>query len=171
MIVAVLATMAVPQIVGSLRSVRLRESAQGLLVAANRARDFATTRRRICRLTFDLEKQSYQLEYQSDPQQAPYEFAVMTSGAIKPTQLPPGVKFVVVEVDPAGGDASASADDDDSGRVMIAFAPDGGAEAAIIQITDEKRTYSLLIDPISGRAMLVGKAVEELPTNREDLDV
>ena len=169
MIVAVLATLAAPQILGSLRSVRLRESARGLLAAANRARDFATTRRRICRLVLDLEQQSYQLEYQSYPQQRPYEFDVMTSGAIKPTKLAQGVKFVVVEVDPVAGDASDD-DDDDDGRVIIAFAADGGAEAAIIQITDEKRTWSLLIDPGSGRATLVGEAVDVLPTNREDLD-
>ena len=167
MIVAVVASLTVPQVLSSLMSVRLRTSAQDLLVAANRARDFATTRRRICRLVLDLEEQTYQLEYQAYPQQRPYEFVAMKGGPIKLTRLANGVKFVVVEVDPA---AAAEDDGDGDDRVIVAFQPTGGADAAIIQITDERRTYSLLIDPGSGRATLVDQAVDELPTNREDLD-
>ena len=52
-IIAVLAGMIVPQMAGSIGSVRLRESARDLLVKARSARNFAVTRRRPCRIIID----------------------------------------------------------------------------------------------------------------------
>ena len=166
MIIAVAATMIVPQVLGSMTSVRLRESGRDLLVAARYAHDFATTRRRVCRLVIDAKQQTYHIEYQSDPQRQPNKFKSMTSGPFKLTHLGKGVEFALVQIEPT---RRPWADDGESAEV-ITFDPTGGADAAIIQIANGKRTCSLLIERSSGRATLLDRAVDQLPGDREDLD-
>ena len=166
MIIAVTATLIVPQTLGSMTSARLRESGQGLLVAARYAHDFATTRRRVCRLVVDARNHTHHLEYQSDPQGKPFEFTSMTGGPIKSTRLGKGVEFTLVRIDSS---RRTQFEGEDSGDV-ITFEPTGGADAAVVQISDGRRTHSLLIEQGSGRAKLVGRAVDQPPNDRGDLD-
>lgn len=166
MIIAVATTLVVPQVLGSITSVRLRESARDLLVAARYAHDFATTRRRVCRLVIDTKQQTYHIEYQSDPQRRPHEFKSMSGGPIKLKRLGKGVEFAHVAIDPTRRPWS----DDREAAGVITFDPTGGADAAIVQITNGKRTSSLLIERSSGRATLLDRAVDQLPGDREDLD-
>jgi len=52
----------------------------------------------------------------------------------------------------------------------ILFRPTGRADAAVVEITDGRRTWSLLVAPHTGRVELVRGTVPELPDDRVDLD-
>ena len=164
-IVAVTATLIVPRTLSSVTSARLRESGQSLLVAARYAHDFAATRRRVCRLVVNVKEQTYHIEYQSDPQRRPFEFRSMTSGPVKSTPLGKGVKFALVRIESSRRTQFQAGDTSD----IVTFEPTGDADAAVVQITDGRRTYSLLVEQ-GGRVTLVGRAVDESPNDREDLD-
>ncbi len=164
-IVAVLATMIVPRVRGAASSARLRASARRLLVAAKYARDFAVRHRCECRLVIDTAKQQYALGYQEDAEHDPGKFRALHTGVGRREYLGEGVRFAKVSIDPRPG-----ADVDVERRDCIAFTPLGEADAAVVQITDGRRTYSMTVAPGSGRARLIEGTVNELPNDREDLD-
>ena len=160
---SVLAGMTVMRLGGRSRSGRLREASRRLLTTAQYARDFATTRRRACRLIFDPNG-GYSLAYQADPHHNPSEFRPISSGLARPEQLTEPLrlsKIRVVHRSDSGQDTSES---------FITFEPTGLADGAIIEITDGRRKFSLLIEPHTGRAKLVEGEVEELPNGRKELD-
>ncbi|KPK82649.1 MAG: hypothetical protein AMJ81_09675 [Phycisphaerae bacterium SM23_33] len=161
-IVAVLAGMIVPHFASWTGSSQLRESARGLLAAAAYAREFAATRRCCCRLVIAPGDQPCRLEYQKDPEHRPGEFEAMRDGVAVLPALSAPVRFGLVRIRPA--------EDGQQPQNHITFRPSGRSDAAIIQITDGRRTYSLVVLPSTGRASLVDGAVGELPDDRQDLD-
>ena len=162
-IVAVLATMAVPRLSGRLSSSQLRASAQAFLMTVRYARDFAATRRRVCRLAMDRESQRYGLQYQKDPEHRPGLFVPIRSGVGKAGALQDGIRFARIWIEPAGR-RERTAD-------CVTFETSGEADAAIVEITDGKRTMSVVLVPSSGRALLVDGIADERPNDRRDLDV
>ncbi len=163
--ISILATMIVPRLSGSMRSTRLRESSRSLVTTAQYARDLAATRRRTCRLMIDVKGGRYSLALESNPGREPGKFSPLRSGVGKVQRLPDGVRFGKVLIEPFGQRNSAQRSD-----TYIAFGTTGRTDAAAVQITNGRRTYSLLVAPCSGQVRLVEAAVDELPTNRRDLD-
>lgn len=163
-VIVIVAGLAAPQMLGAFGAAQLRDAARKLNTAARYAHDFATTRRRACRIVFDDDGRTWQLQMQSKPTTDPALFEPMQIGPIKPTKLPDNVKLKSLNVDI--GDRALP------GRHnrAIVFTPSGTADAAIIQLTDGKRTWSLVISSLNGRARLVDGEVNELPIEREDLD-
>ena len=161
-IVAVLAGMVVPRMVGSVSSSELREAARGLLMAATYAREYAVTRRCCCRLSILPDQRRYVLEYQPDPERRPGEYEVLQGGLVKFAALPERVRLERVKIQ--------RADRRRGPEKCIIFQPTGESDAAVVGITDGRRTYSLLVFPSTGRARLVEGRVEQMPSDREDLD-
>ena len=161
-IVAVLAGMIVPRLVGSLASSQLREAARGLLIATRYARDFAVTHRCCCRVRLIPAERKSVVECQTDPQRRPNEYEPIQGGIFRFSALPEQVRFGRVRIEAA----EQRAEEPD----CITFRPTGGCEAAVIELTDGRRGYSLLVFPNTGRTRLVQGAVESLPGDREDLD-
>ncbi len=165
-IISVLATMIVPGMYSGSSSAKLRGSAQQLLVAAQHARDFATTRRRKCRLMIDLDNQQYALAFQQDPQHNPSEFVRLSTGLGKVQGLAEGLRFGQVRIEPREGY------DQPPERIdYITFEPSGQADAAVLEITNGEQTYSVLIVPYTGYAKLIEGTTSELPNDRLDLDI
>jgi prepilin-type N-terminal cleavage/methylation domain-containing protein len=163
-VVVVLAMLTAPPMLGAMHSAKLRTSTRDLLIAARYARDFAATRRRTCRLSIDIEQGSYRLEYQSDPEHEPQLFKLLSSGPVKPGQLPQPLRFESLDIQPsAPHDVAAPSD-------AVHFYATGGADAAVVRITDGKRTWSLMISPGDGTAVLTDQPVTQPPNDRKDLD-
>ena len=161
-IISVLAGMIVPRLAGSIGSTALRESARRLLIAAQYARDFAVTRRRACRLVIDPERRCYVLECEADPDSRPGEFTALGGGPVKADVLGRGVRFGRLRVESLG---PRQAEDG-----CVCFEPDGRADAAVVEITDGRRVYSLTVSGCTGWAELVDGAVADPPEGRVDLD-
>ena len=163
-ILSILTGMTVMRLGGRSRSGRLREASRRLLTAAQYARDFTTTRRRACRLTFDPNG-SYSLWYQSDPHNDPGKYSQITSGLARAEKLADPLKLSKIRVV-----SRSSTDPQATSASFITFHPTGLSDGAIIEITDGRRKFSLLIEPHTGRAKLVEGEVDELPNGRKDLD-
>ncbi len=170
-IIAVLATMIVPSLSAGSSSSKLRGSARQLLVAAQYARDYAATRRRKCRLTIDLDQQQYALTFQSAPQHNPSEFVPLplATGLGRTQRLSQGVRFVKVWVEPRKGHDQP--DQPPKQLNYITFEPNGQADAAVLEITNGRQTYSVLIVPHTGYAKLIEGTTRALPNDRLDLDI
>ncbi len=164
-IISVLATMIVPGMYSGRSSAKLRGSAQQLLVAARHARDFATTRRRKCRLMIDLEKQQYALAFQKDPQRNPSEFVPLQTGLGKVQGLGKGLHFGRVWIEPRKGH-----NEPPENINYITFEPNGQADAAVLEISNDKQTYTIMIAPYTGYAKLIEGTTDAMPNDRLDLD-
>jgi type II secretion system protein H len=160
-VIAVLATMTIPGMTGATGSASLRAPARDLLVAARYARDHAATRCRECRLQIDTGEGRFALAVADDPNR-PGEFRALPSVVVKPRVLPGGIRFGRVRV-------RRLVEDGESGDA-ITFRPDGRCDAAVVKITDGRRTCSLVIDADTGRPSLVEGTVAEMVDERIDLD-
>jgi Tfp pilus assembly protein FimT len=159
-IIAVLAGMITPRVVGSLRSAALRESAVRLRSALQYAHYYAVKRHCLCRLRLDAKGNQYVVEYQEDPVNEPDKFVPMQSFARR-QELGEGVSFGQVRIE---------RDDSRETQDMICFRPRGSADAAVLELTDGRAVYSIVIIPSSGRALLSEGRAQRFPTDQQDLD-
>lgn len=164
-IISVLTTMIVPRMYRSGGSTQLRQSAHRFLLTVQYALNFAATRRCQCRLMIDTQQQRYTIVRQKDPQHDPNEFIPIDAALAKAEQLGEGMKFSKVWIEPRQGRAEKNEQAD-----CITFEPTGQADAAVVEITDGKRTYSVLVMPHTGHAKLVEGSAAKLPNDRLDLD-
>lgn len=160
---SVLAGMTVLRLGGRSRSGRLREASRRLLSTAQYARDFATTRRRACRLIFDPNG-GYSLAYQVDPHNDPGKYRQISSGLARPEKLTESLRLSKIRV------INRISRGQETSESFITFEPTGLSDGAIIEITDGRRKFTLLVEPHTGRAKLVDGEVDELPNGRKDLD-
>jgi len=170
-IISILATMTIPRMYGGNSSAKLRGSARRLLVTAQYARDFAATHRCQCRIIIDPDQQRYALTYQIDPQHNPNEFVPLGSGLGKSQRLDEGLTFARLRIESRQGPEPDQPLREVININHLTFEPTGQADSAVLEITDGKDIYSLLIAPYTGYAKLVEGTVSELPNDRIDLDV
>jgi prepilin-type N-terminal cleavage/methylation domain-containing protein len=160
-LVAVLVGMTAPMLGGAAASRRCKEQAAALLTAARYAREYAVTHRVPCRLAIDTATGQCTLEKQDEDATGAQTFASIGLGWGKPVVLTNGVRFGRVQIEPAEGRTADSS---------VMFRPTGEADAAVIEVTDGRWTYTLLILPTSGRARLMEGVSRGIPNDRVDLD-
>ena len=160
-IVGVLAGMIVPRLTGASGATKLRVPARQLLALARYARDYAATRCCRCRLRIDRSARCFGLLRPDEDGDAD-DFRPLKSPAGRPITLPPNVRFGQVRI--------ADSPDGTEQRDAITFHPDGSGDGAIVEITDGRHTYSLVVLPDTGRLRLIEGRVNEPPTERIDLD-
>ncbi|NQU75925.1 MAG: prepilin-type N-terminal cleavage/methylation domain-containing protein [Planctomycetes bacterium] len=164
-VISVLATMAIPPLASAAGERQLRVSARRLLVTARYARDFAATHRRMCRLLIDQRQGRYALFQQADPRQGGDEYHPLHAGIGGPERLAHPLRFAKVLIEPRSlREASRPPGD------CITFDAFGQADPAVVAITDGRRSYSILIEPATGRARLAEGIAEKTPDDRVDLD-
>ena len=163
-VIGVLAGLAVTSFHGSSSKATLDESAHGLHVAVRYARQYAVTKQRVCRVVLvegDRDQRpGYRLEIETTDPDIDEAYTVLRSGVAKPADLPSQVRYAQVLIEGS----------DESGARVVTFQPTGDADPTVIQLTDGRRTWSLLIEPNTGRSKLVNHAVGQTPNMREDLD-
>jgi type II secretory pathway pseudopilin PulG len=160
-LVVVLAGMTLPMLAGAAASTHLKEQAQALLAAARYAREYAVTHRVDCRLVIDPTAGQYALQRLDEDAVGGETFVSIGLGWGRPVVLEGGVRLGRVQIDPADGRAENS---------WITFRPSGQADAALVEITDGRWVYTLLVVPGSGRATLTEGTVRAIPNDRVDLD-
>ncbi len=161
-LVAVLGGMTIPRLGGRFSATRLRESARQFLITAQYAHQFATTHRCATRLRIDTTRSCYVLEYEEDPEHHMGKYIPMQNSFGRHRTLEQPVQFGRVWIEPVREDRS-EAD-------TVRFDPLGSADPAVIEITDGKRVYSLVLNHSTGRAELIEGRVDELPVGKVDLD-
>lgn len=163
-VIAVLAGLAVTSFGGSLNKARLAEAASHLRAVTQYAHRTALTNQRICRVVFTLDgagqDPGYRVEIESNNPESLDTFATITSGLGKPVSLTGNVRFAGVLIENGGQQE----------QHIITFQPTGEADAASIQLTDGRQTWSVVIEPNTGSSRLVQEAVSRTPNMREDLD-
>ncbi len=164
-VIAVLAGMAITSFGGSLDNARLESSVDRLHAQMRYAHRYAVMHQCVCRVVFVLDDSDagpgYQIEVESTDPDSQDTYVAIRSGVGKPVQLSGKVRFAEVMID----------NSTDIGQYIITFQPTGEATAAAIQLTDGKRTWSVVVEPNTGRSRIVEQAVSQMPNLREDLDV
>lgn len=166
-IVAVLAGMTVPRL-ASVTAGQAREDAARLLASARLARDHAATRRTRTRLMLDAEQGPFAVACEGTGEQAG-RFVPLPGGLGRPVSLGKGVRFERWTISPRPDAAGEEAMEPSGPQSFVTFTPAGQADAAVVPLTDGRRTFSLLVSP-GGQTRLVAQAVDELPSDRIDLD-
>lgn len=161
-IIAVLSGMVALSLEGRSASAQLRATAGDLLRFAQYGRDYAVTRATSCRLVIDPQAQRFHLERETEQDGQPAGYQVVTADAMRPRTLPRGVTFGFIRIEGAP-DAPAAGS-------VITFTALGDAEAAAIEITDGKHSFTLRIAPGTGRAEVVDGREVQLLSDRMDLD-
>lgn len=168
-IIGVISGMAIPRLSGSLATAALRSSARDLKTATQYARDFAISHQTPTRLLLNAEENLYMLQAQLTNDEGQTTFTQMTLAMTGTRKLARGVKFGTVQIQP-GLSSTASSESSDS-STQINFDPLGQADAASIQITNDRHFWTLYIAPSSGRVTLTEGDQPPPPQDREDLDV
>lgn len=164
-IVAVVATMAAPRLFGTTGQMALRASGERLLATAKLARDTAAAGGRAVVLRIRASEGVYGLETATpEGRTAPLE------GAGRAERLAEGTWFAGAMVRPAGRAGSPGEGRGEEDETAIAFGPDGGADAAVVRITNGRGVLSLVVSPACARVGLTDRAVDDWPKDRWDLD-
>ena len=168
MIMALASTLVGLEVYRNMDRTALRASTQRLLHTARYARVLAAQHHRQCTLHVDMDNGTYWLTaletnvplVEVEGEEGGDEGAqVIRSICARPSKLPEKLWFAKARV--AGGE-------DATGEVTITFEPDGSAEAALVQISSEDDTQTLLVYPWTAKSVLVAGAIDELPTDVVD---
>lgn len=183
-LMVVLGGMVVMSLAGTMETAGLRESARRLLVSAQYARAYAATRATRCRLVLDTQTQRFYLEHEVDPIQQPGQFEPITQDLMRPQTLERGVRFGAIYIesqqaaesadtasDVAPAATAATVDGTTAQAAAVTFSPNGSADAAIIELTNGRRSGSIRIAPTTGRAEWVDGQADEMLSDRYDLDL
>ncbi len=156
-LIAVVAAMAVTSLGGNVAAAELRTAARRLHLAADGARSRAALYAVATRITFDPAGNRYLLEQESAD--VPGTFEPLRDGVHKPAALPSGVSFGYFDVESLI-----------PGETSVRFNPEGDATAAVIEVTDGRRSFTLRVDASTGRVELSEGQVFERLSERIDLD-
>ncbi|MEM1027829.1 MAG: hypothetical protein AAGJ38_07075, partial [Planctomycetota bacterium] len=168
-IIAVLSAMIAPSLMGSFQQATLRSETQRLYDTARYVQRMAVVRQRTIRLVLNPEdpehdgRSSYHLELATTSLDEPETYSRVNSGSVKPVVLPESVKLVDIKLD--AGEFESYGDE-----IALRFFPDGSADGAVIQIGDDQRVRSIIVEPTTGRVESIPQRVDVMPGLREDLD-
>ena len=164
-IIAVMATVGAVGYSGSSSLADLRQAGGNFELCAQYAHNYAITRHCSSRLVINRRENLFVLQCQEDAEKNPDKFVPIPGYAGK-QMLVRDVRFGSLRVDSDQAEPS-----DSPGMIVIRFQPNGSADASVIEITNGQRVYSVVVCPSTGRARLLEGKVEELPNDKEDLDV
>lgn len=136
----------------------LRQNAQQFYLAARYARVLAIESRRPCQLMIDTDGKTYFIVQEGEEAG---QAARVSSLWHRPTRLDDAVSFERVLV------TQSTVSDVAEG---VTFRPDGSADAALIQLSNGERVYTVQISAATARATLFSSAMEEYQPDQIDLD-
>lgn len=136
----------------------LRQNAQRFYLAARYARVLAIESRRSCQLVIEPDSKTYYIvQTTAENEQA----ARVSNVWHRPARLDDAVSFEHVAVLQSG---TAGAPEG------ITFRPEGSADAALVQLGNGERYYTVQISAATARARLFSGAIEEYQPDQIDLD-
>jgi type II secretion system protein H len=166
-IMGIVSAMAIPNLSRSLANASLRAAARDLMTATQYARNYAVTHQTQTRLLLDTENNRYMLLARRTDDDGQSQFAQMTLAMTGTRELGRGVKFGEVEIQPSTADEAPS----DDGESQVNFDPLGQADAAVIQLVNDRHMWTLYVAPSTGRLTLTEGDQAPPPQDRQDLDL
>ncbi len=151
---------------GTYQRMQVEKAARQLVAAARYGRMLALERQGDVRLCFDQEQGRFFLVAPQRSSQG--ETSTVRDQLCKPTQLTEPIRLEVVDIKASVTDEHEQPLEGDERSVT--FRPDGSADAAVIQIGDGKRHFSLTICPITARVTLTLGTTENIAPTTIDLD-
>jgi type II secretion system protein H len=167
LLIAVLSTLALPQLGGVWSNTQLNAAADDLTRAARFAQRMAVSTQRSLRLVVveqdpETGRSAFRVEVESTDLESPEAYAEISGRLGRNTLLPDSVRIadvLLAEQEPLDP------------TTAVTFRPDGTADATVIQLLSNDRVVSIMIEPNRGRVQRVDEPVQQLPNAREDLDV
>lgn len=151
---------------GTYQRMQVEKAARQLVVAARYGRMLALERQGDVRLCFNQQQGRFFLMAPPRPTQGENQVSAVCDQMCKPVELDESISLELVEIE------SAIADEQTDGETerAVTFRPDGSADAAVVQIGDGKRHFTVAICPVTARVTLtVGMASDRTQTTL-DLD-
>lgn len=152
--------------VGTFRSVQVKKAAMDFLLTAQYARIMAMERQTQYTMELDMVNQTFSLttlRWDEAGQQVMME--TVKDLYCRPVQFEGDVKFEAVEVMPGVWETETR-----EGVQTIAFSPNGTAQAAVVQIGNDKTHYTISISAATGRAKMIFGTAENVKATTIDLD-
>ncbi len=159
----------------------LEATARRFYNLARYARYLAINRHAPCKLILDTEKRQIYLNLQSvDQTTGQVRQVIVKDRYCKPIELPASISLDNIQImsfelaatydsrEDANHDNNA---DETQSQKVISYLPDGSADAALISITNGKKSYTLTIEPGNARPRIHNGAVDQLEQSIIDLDL
>ncbi len=166
-IIGLLAGAGTGMYVGSFRSMQVKKAALDFLLTARYARIMAMERQMQYTMDLDLANQAYSLttlRWDETGQQVAQE--TVRDSYCRPVQFEGDIKFEAVEIMPGLWETESAGE----GQQTMAFWPNGTAQAAVVQIGNEKTHYTISISAATGRAKMYFGTAENVKVTTTDLD-
>ena len=129
LVFAILTTMVgitIPSFRGTITKERLKSSAGDLVAAINYAHGLSVMKGYRHRMICDLDKGSYRIAIEKDPQKSPGQFDQVQSHECRERYLPKGIRFELISTEQSSARR---------GIVSVDFRPDGTCTGHTIRVT------------------------------------
>jgi len=166
-IMTVLTGIGASLLTGTNQQLQVQKAANALLVMSQYARMSAIEEQRAYKLYIDkANNEFYLLTTIFDEETQTAEEIVLEDSLVAPVTLE-GATMIedvrLVSNDNYSGSTS-------SDQYIITFAPDGSSQTAIVQIGDEKTTFTLSINEVTGKSKLIKGTVDDVEIDTIDID-
>ena len=164
-LMAALATMIAPRLGSATGARQVREAARRLATTARYARDYALTRRCRCRLALAADGTGYALMRSGGEAGGEGDFIPLRRGPCRRESFEGGVRLGRLRVEPVRARQMQM-----ETPHAITFDELGQADAAVVELTDGRCTYAVVVTAFTGKVRVVDRPVTEIPNDRVDLD-
>lgn len=166
-LISLVASLGGSMLLGTYDRLKVDKAASNLLLTAKYARMMAIEQQKKYTLCLDvLNNEFFLMTIVLDEQTGQSEEVIVRDPYCKPVILEDNIRFEDMHITPISTDTTAWEDE----LSTIAFMPDGTAQAAVVQIGNEKTHYSLSINAATGRTKLIFGTLENVKTSTIDLD-
>jgi len=166
-IISLVASLGGGMLFGTYDRLKVDKAASNLLLTAKYARMMAIEQQRRYTLCLDLlNNEFFLMTTVLDEQTGQTEETIVRDPYCKPVILEDYIRFEDVQITPISTETTAWAEE----LSTIVFLPDGTAQAAVIQIGNEKTHYTLSINAATGKAKLIFGTIENVKYSTVDLD-
>ena len=166
-IISLVASLGGGMLFGTYDRLKVDKAASNLLLTAKYARMMAIEQQRRYTLCLDLlNNEFYLVTTQLDEQTGQTDKVIVQDPYCKPVIFEDYIRFEDAQITPINSETTAWTED----LSTIVFLPDGTAQAAVIQIGNEKTHYTLSINAATGKAKLIFGTIENVKYSTVDLD-
>lgn len=166
-LISLVASLGGGMLFGTYDRLKVDKAASNLLLTAKYARMMAIEQQKQYTLCLDvLNNEFFLMTTVLDEQTGQSEEVIVRDPYCKPVILEGNIRFEDMQITPISTDTNTWDDD----LSTIAFMPNGTAQAAVVQIGNEKTHYSLSINAATGRTKLIFGTLENVKASTTDLD-
>ena len=165
-VMTIMASIGAGAFVGANHKLKVQKAASSLLIMAQYARMSAVEQQTAYKLYIDMNNNEFYLATAFFDEQGAAQEVIIEDSFCKPVTLENGITIE---------DARVLSNDYDLGNTsnsmyLIAFAPDGTSQTAVVQIGDGETHYTLSVNEVTGKSKLYPGTVKDVKIDTVDLD-